>query len=68
MFTFLVKGQDEIYLKVPGPIASNFSQTSGDFDQKKAHIFLITPGEFYSWKMYRLEDMYENVTSYGNHN
>ncbi len=23
---------------------------------KKAHIFLITLGEFYSWKMYRLED------------
>ncbi len=36
--------------------------------QKKAHIFLISPGEFYSWKMYRLEDINENVTSYGNHN
>ena len=29
--------------------------------QKKA-------GEFYSWKMYRLEAINENVTSYGNHN
>ncbi len=36
--------------------------------QKKAHIFLITLGEFYSWKMYHLEDTNENVTSYGNHN
>ncbi len=36
--------------------------------QKKAHIFLITSGEFYSWKMYRLEDINENVTSYGYHN
>ncbi len=36
--------------------------------QKKACIFLITPGEFYGWKMYRLEDINENVTSYGNHN
>ncbi len=29
----------------------------------KAHIFLIIPCEFYSWKMYRLEDINENVTS-----
>ena len=35
--------------------------------QKKAHIFLITRGEFYSWKMYPLEDINEIVTSYGNH-
>ena len=34
----------------------------------KAHIFFITPGEFYSRKMYRLEDANENVTTYGNHN
>ncbi len=31
-----------------------------------AHIFLINPGEYYSWKVYRLEDINENVTSYGN--
>ncbi len=36
--------------------------------QKKVHIFLITVGEFYSRKMYRLEDINENLTSYGNHN
>ena len=42
-----------ISLKVPGPIASDF---------------LITPGEFYSWKMYHLEEINESVTSYGNHN
>ncbi len=28
---------------------------------EKAHI---TPCEFYSWKIYRLEDINENVTSY----
>ena len=27
--------------------------------QKKAYIFLITPGEYYSWKMYRFEDINE---------
>ncbi len=36
--------------------------------QKKGHIFLITPGEFYALKMYRLEDINQNVISYGNHN
>ncbi len=56
-------------LKVPGPIASDFSQTFLRFwYQKKPHIFLITLGEFYSWKMYRLEDINENVTSCGNQN
>ena len=42
--------------------------------QKKFHIFLITPValytvqcDMYSWKMYLLEDINENVTSYGNH-
>ena len=35
---------------------------------KESLYFLITPGEFYSWKIYRLEDNNENVTSYGNHN
>ncbi len=51
------------HLKESGPIASEVVQTFGDFG-----IFLITPGEFYSWKMYCMEDMNENVTSYGNHN
>ncbi len=35
----------------PGLIASDFFQTFWDFGiQKEVHIFLITPGEFYSWK------------------
>ncbi len=29
----------------------------------KAHIFLIMPGEFYSGKVYRLEDINENMTT-----
>ncbi len=45
-----------------------FSNLRRFWYQKKAHIFLITPGEFYSWKMYCVEDINENVTSYGNHN
>ena len=56
-------------LKVPGPIAADFfSNLQRFWYQKKAHIFLITPCEFYSWKMYHLEDINENVTSYGNQN
>ncbi len=35
---------------------------------KKVCIFLITHVKFYGGKMYRLEDINENVTSYGNHN
>ena len=35
--------------------------------QKEAHIFLITPGEFYSWKMCYLEHVNEKVIGYGNH-
>ena len=35
---------------------------------KKAHIFLITYGKFNSWKVFRLEDINENVSGYGNHN
>ncbi len=34
----------------------------------KAHVLQITPGEFCRSKMYHLEDVNENVTSYGNHN
>ena len=33
----------------------------------KAHIFLITRENFYSWYMFHLEDTGENMTSYGNH-
>ncbi len=36
--------------------------------KKKAHIFIINTGEISSWKMYRLEDINEDVTSYDNHN
>ena len=35
---------------------------------KKAHIFLKTHVKFYSWKVFRLEDINENVPGYGNHN
>ena len=35
---------------------------------KKAHIFLITHGKFYSWKVFHLEDINENMSGYGNHN
>ncbi len=40
-----------------------FSNFQRFWYQKKACIFLITPGEFYSWKMYCLEDINENVTN-----
>ncbi len=54
-------------LKEPGPIISDFSQTFRDFGRKLL-FFSLPPGEFYGWKMYRLDDINENVTSYGNHN
>ncbi len=48
---------------------SDFAQTLWDFGMwKNKYIFLITPGEFYSWEMYGFEDINENVASYGNHN
>ena len=34
---------------------------------EKAHIFLITHGEFNSWKVFCLNDINENVPGYGNH-
>ncbi len=56
-------------LKVPGPIASDFFQTSGDFGIRRNLIFFSLPLEnFTAEKIYRLEDINENVTSYGNHN
>ncbi len=51
-----------VSFKKPRPIASDFSNFMRFWYQKNAHIFLITPGEFYSWKMYHLEDINENVT------
>ncbi len=69
MDTFFWQIAINYQLKEPDPIASDFFSNFQRFwYQKKAHIFLITPGESYSWKMYRLEDINENVTSYGNHN
>ena len=35
---------------------------------KEACIFLITHVKFYSWKLFRLEDINESVAGYGNHN
>ncbi len=59
----------QLTLKEPGPITSFFSNFLRFYNQKKAHVFLITTGEFYSWKMYRLEDMKMwLLTSKCNHN
>ena len=35
---------------------------------KKTPIFLITHGKFYNWNVFRLEDISENLSGYGNHN
>ena len=32
----------------------------------ESSYFLYTTGEFYNWKVYHLEDINENVTSYDN--
>ena len=45
-----------------------FSNFSGFWYHKKAHIFLITHVKFYNWNMFCLEDTNENVPGYGNHN
>ena len=50
-------------LKEGSPILSTFLNY-----HKKAHIFLITHGKFYSGKVFRLEDITENASGYGNHN
>ncbi len=55
-------------LKETSLITSDFFKLSEILVSEKAHIFLIAPGESYSWKMYCMEDINENVTSYGNHN
>ena len=34
----------------------------------KTHIFLITHAKFYSWKVFCLKNISENLPGYGNHN
>ena len=51
-----------VYLKEPSPIFWRFCY------HKKVHIFLINPGKFNNWKVFRLEDINENVSGHGNHN
>ena len=56
-------------LKELSPIALDFFKTAEILiSEQSSFIFLITSGEFYSWKMFHLEDIDENVTSCGNHN
>ncbi len=44
--------------RIQGPITSDFSQTFGDFGiRRKLVFFSLSQGEFYGWKMYRLEDI-----------
>ncbi len=49
---------------MPGPIASDFFKLLKILVSEESSYFShdITPGEFYSWKVYRLEDINENVT------
>ena len=54
-------------VKESGPIASDFLHTVEILVPEESSYFLITFGEFRGWKMYRLEDIYENMSSYGNH-
>ena len=55
-------------LKEPGPIAYDFFQTFGDFGIRRKVIFFSLPLVNFTAENYRLEDINENVTSYGNHN
>ena len=57
-------------VEVPGPIASDFFffKLSEILVSEESSYYFITPGEFYNWKMYCLENINENMTSYGNHN
>ena len=58
-----------IWLKEPSPIFLTFLKNFWRFwYHEKAHIFLITHGKFYSWKVFSLEDISENQPGYGNHN
>ena len=57
--------------RVKGPILSFqlfFSNFWRFYYHKKAHIFLITHENFYIKEVFRLEDINENVSGYGNHN
>ena len=56
------------YKKEPGPI-SDFFQPFWDFGiKRKLVFFFITHDKFYSWNMFRLEDIVENMAKYGHHN
>ena len=53
------------HLKKPSPIFSTFfSNFCRLCYYKNAHIFLVTHGKFNSWKVFRLEDINENVSAY----
>ncbi len=55
----------DLSLKVPGPIATDVSNSMRYRHQTNAHIFLITPGKLCGLKKYTvLEDINENMTSY----
>ena len=66
----MVQKKFDIFLKEPGPIASDLFKLSEILvsEESSYHIFLITPGEFDSWKIFCLEDINENMTCYGNQN
>ena len=57
-------------LKKPGLIASDFFQTFWDHFgiRRKLVFFPLSLVNFKAKKMYRLEDINEKLTSYGNHN
>ena len=54
-------------IKERSPIFNFFSNFWRFCYCKKAHIFLITYVKFYSWKVFRLEDLNKNVSGNGNH-
>ena len=61
-----VEGEE---LKEPGPIASDFLQTLWDFGIRKMLTFFSLPlVNFTAEKMYCLQDVNENVTSYSSNN
>ena len=55
-------------LKVPGLIASDLFKLSDILVSEESSYFSHYPCQILQMKMYRLEDINENVTSYGNHN
>ncbi len=68
--TMELLSQNFALLKEPGLIISDFFKLSEILVSEESSYISHYPGEFYSWKMHRLEDINENVTSYGkgNHN